>query len=340
LLIQSTARPQSAVGSPVHDSPKAKEQSNSNPEQLSQPVDSMETSEFGEGVRHLTGGVAGVGLSLAGVYAGVLGGAVVGSLFGAGMGPAVASLSSKGALGFVSGIWNSTSVAAKIGMAIGGASGLVGGFKLGSSAGNGLARVVGAGPVQKRTWKPLNQRGRTATTVLTGLGSTSGLVGGTLIGAGLGATGSILARGFDLANLGGASLTGAGIGLVAGTAIAGAGSYLLAREGLNLIQSRRKPDGEGITVGKKALMTATGAFIGAVAGALPVVGAIGNGIVLSDVSTDTKSQTLGALATGVSAAANVVGTIGLIVTGNPLYLAPAVVTGALGHGIMHASDAF
>lgn len=345
MQIQSSVRKQVHPGARTLVSEEEKQQDTSNftPPTSPSTTDSVETHEGAEGVRHVVGGISGVGLSLAGVYAGVLGGAVVGSLFGAGMGPAVASVSSKGALGFLSGIWNSTSTAAQVGMVIGGASGLVGGFKLGSAIGDKAAKWAGAPPVSKKAHAPLNGRGRTATTVITGLGSTSGMIGGALIGAGAGATGSILAQGFDLARLGGASLTGAGLGLVAGAAIAGAGSYLLARETMDLTARGESKDGKRLSgeQAKKALVVGGGAILGGIAGATPLLGGIANGIVGFDAGGDGNSlHTLGSISAFVSAGTNFAGAIGWTLTGNPLWMVPAAATGAVAHGVLHASGGF
>jgi hypothetical protein len=321
------------------------------PEITSEP---KETTELGEGVRHLVGGVAGVGMSLAGVYAGVLGGAVVGSLFGAGMGPAISSVATEGALGFVGGIWNSTSAAAKIGMVVGGASGLVGGFKLGKGIGDQTARLFGGTPPEKSKPKQAGKIGSGITTVLTGLGSTSGLVGGGLIGAGLGATGSMLAQGFNLASIGGSSLVGAGVGAVIGTAIAGAGSYMLSRNLVSLgskasklgnkaseLGAKIEPDPKAKTNWTKHLLTVTGAGLGAVAGVTPLLGSFANGVIAADVgTTDDPTQAVGKMACWVAAGTGLIGSALAFFRGEPLWLLPAAVSGAIGHGILHATGAF
>lgn len=181
-------------------------------------------SEFGNIVKFGLGGAGALAMVIPAAYAGVLGGAVVGSLFGAGIGPAVSSVTTDGALNFLGGIWNSTSGFAKAGMVIGAASGLVGGWKVGTGAGQAVGRIFGA-DIEKSKPEDLQRLRGVAglyATVVSGAGTAAGFVGGGLIGAGIGAGTGILASGFSLENLGtnaliGAAVGGVGMGLIGGT---------------------------------------------------------------------------------------------------------------------------
>lgn len=319
--------------SPVHlaTGQKASEGAPAEPSTSTAPP--IETTEFGEGVRHLTGGLAGISLSLPGVYAGVLGGAVVGSLFGAGMGPAVSGLTSQGAVEFLGGIWSSTSVAAKIGMVVGGAGGLAGGFKLGTAAGNGMARLFGAAPTENVPTVRRGRAGRTASSLVTGVGAGSGLIGGGLIGAGLGATGSLLAAGFDLSTLSGPTLVGACVGAAAGTLIAGVGSYSLSQDALSLVdrvaESLEKSAESGDLRHKTTV--ALGGLLGAVTAAAPAAGIL-TGILLGVSYGDyCEGETgIGRMATWLGVATNVAGSVGVLYNQNPLWMLPAALCGAVG----------
>lgn len=206
--------------------------------EAAQPQDKVQTdggTEIGNGVKFALGGVSGLALTIPAMYAGVVGGAVVGSLFGAGLGPAISSVTTHGALGFLGGIWHSTSFAAKAGMFIGGTSGLVGGWKAGTGIGKGLGRLLGAAKQSSSKHRRLNKIGNAVTTAITGVGFGSGLVGGGMIGAGIGATGSLIAGGFSLANLGGPALIGAAVGAGLGGLTGAAGSYTISRDALDAV---------------------------------------------------------------------------------------------------------
>ncbi|MCA9793235.1 MAG: hypothetical protein KC910_15605 [Candidatus Eremiobacteraeota bacterium] len=212
--------------------------SQSAPEQPPQPDDRFDQgSELGNLSKYGVGGLVGVGITLPAIYAGVVGGALLGSAFGAGLGPAVSSVTTHGALGFLQGVWTSTSLAAKAGMFIGGFGGLVGGFKLGSVLGDAVGRVTGAAPSERRRHRKLDRLTAPLTTFVTGVGAGSGFLGGSLIGAGLGATGSFIAGGFDvsLAALHGPALIGAGLGAAVGTLAGAAGSYEMTRTVVDMV---------------------------------------------------------------------------------------------------------
>ncbi len=192
------------------------------------------------------GGASGLAGATAGTYAGVVGGALVGTMFGAGLGPAVASLGSQGVLGFLSTAWNSTAVAAKVGMALGGATGLTGGWLVGKSIGSipsGVVRSVGKkilgfdpdGDDKNHKGELVHLRGPLAWIGygLGGAGLLTGVAGGAALGASVAGAADVasglLAKGVSLSSVAGASLTGALIGGAALGVVGAAGGYALIR---------------------------------------------------------------------------------------------------------------
>ncbi|MEW6283677.1 MAG: hypothetical protein AB1758_34015, partial [Candidatus Eremiobacterota bacterium] len=113
----------------------------------SQPQDTVEkrNSEVGEGAKLLVGGVGGLLLVIPCLYAGVIGGAVVGSMLGLGFGPIAGAVASNGFMGMLGTVWSSTSTVAKAGMILGGVSGLVGGWGTASFIGDKIGALLGGG---------------------------------------------------------------------------------------------------------------------------------------------------------------------------------------------------
>lgn len=194
-------------------------------------------TEIGNSVSTMVGGALGLGMVIPGLYAGVLGGAVVGSLLGAGFGPAVASIASEGALGFLSTSWQTAGLAARAGMFVGGASGLVGGWKMGTGLGHGLGRILGAAK-NEDTSEPVQMKGAKGVvgSVISGGGLAAGAVGGGILGASVAASGSLIrglaGQGFQLSALNGvASAAGVGglAGLVTFGVVGGVGGYAIAK---------------------------------------------------------------------------------------------------------------
>lgn len=182
-----------------------------------EPKDKVEKgpSEAGDFVQKSVGGLTMLGLAIPAMYAGVLGGAVVGTMLGAGFSPVLSSVTTSGAGNFLLGVWHGTSFAAKAGMFLGGSAGLAGALSIGAGVGRTVGRIFGGEGGDGKPNRKLNALGSAAAFVTTGIGAAAGTTGGALIGAGVGATGSFLAQGFSFSNLGGA----AGIGALAGGAV-------------------------------------------------------------------------------------------------------------------------
>lgn len=195
-------------------------------------------TEAGNGVSTVLGGALGLAMVIPSLYAGVVGGAVVGSLLGIGFGPAVAAIASEGALGFLSTSWQTAGLAAKTGMVLGGASGLVGGWKVGSGIGHGVGRLLGAAKDESNSpHVPMKGAKGVVGSLIAGGGLAAGAAGGGLIGASVAASGSavkgLLGQGFTWSALSGVT-SAAGIGGLAGLAtfgvVGGIGGYTLAKK--------------------------------------------------------------------------------------------------------------
>lgn len=198
-------------------------------------------TEIGNMVSTTVGGMLGLGMILPGVYAGVLGGAVVGSLLGVGFGPAIASIASEGALGFLSTSWQTAGLAARAGMFIGGASGIVGGWKMGTGIGHGLGRILGAEKKESSDDDQVRMKGLKGVygSLVAGGGLAAGAVGGGIIGGSVAATGSLIkglaGKGFEwgaMSGMAGAGAIGGIAGLATGAVIGGYGGYTLAKSTL------------------------------------------------------------------------------------------------------------
>lgn len=194
-------------------------------------------TEIGNMVSTTVGGMLGFGMVIPGLYAGVIGGAVVGSLLGIGFGPAVASIASEGALGFLSTSWQTAGLAARAGMFVGGASGLIGGWKMGTGIGHGLGRVLGAEKNEDNS-DPVRMKGLKGVygSVVSGGGLAAGAVGGGILGASVAASGSLLkglaGQGFQwsaLSGMGSAAAIGGIAGLATFGILGGLGGYTIAK---------------------------------------------------------------------------------------------------------------
>lgn len=207
------------------------------------------------------GGTTGLLGATAGVYAGVLGGAVVGTMFGAGLGPAIASVGSEGVLGFLGTAWTSTKIAAKIGMVVGGAAGVTGGWVLGKSIGSIPAaatrfigkKILGYDPdagQDKKNSDLIKLKGplKAIGYGIGGAGLLTGAAGGAIIGGAVAAAGDLtaglLAQGVSLSSIAGA----AGVGAAVGGGVLGIAG---AVGGYKLVNAIR----HGITGGVKAVET-------------------------------------------------------------------------------------
>ncbi|MCE7873147.1 hypothetical protein DYH09_22615 [bacterium CPR1] len=202
-----------------------------------------EGSEFGNAVKMGVGGVGALALIIPCMYAGVIGGAVVGSMLGLGFGPIAGAVTSNGFLGMVGTVWQSTSTVAKAGMVLGGVSGLLGGWATGTGVGNAVGRLFGAD--KEDPSKHVKISGPIKGTigfVTVGGGAVAGGVGGGILGASVASAGSLIhgltLNGFNMAamsNMGSAALIGGGIGLVAFGAMGMMGGYKVAKTAARLV---------------------------------------------------------------------------------------------------------
>lgn len=218
---------------------------------------------WGNATSTVLGGAGALTLATGSLYAGVLGGAVVGSALGMGAGPVVASLGSSGALDFLGTTFGTAGVAAKAGIILGGAAMAAGAWGIGSSLGSAVGKPVGAlvgapvgfaqgmwarmegatpaapeKPAPKEAPKPLDLNNMTGATKvmamgLGGAGLLAGGAGGAILGASVTSAHSLvqglLAHNVSLASITGAAGVGAAVGAVAGAVIGGKGGFELAK---------------------------------------------------------------------------------------------------------------
>lgn len=237
------------------------------------------------------GGAGGLALAGAAMYAGVLGGAVVGSALGLGAGPVVASLGSSGAWNFLGQTLHTAGAAAQAGIVVGGATGALGAWGIGSTLGNGIGKPTGAllGALPGATagiWRRLEGRpaapdpklkpseikepltadlnqmtgvAKVAAMGIGGLGLLAGGTGGALLGGSVMAAGNLvqglLAHNVSLAALAGPAGVGALVGGAAGAFIGGKGGFELVKlgeKGYNYLAGQaEKTDLSGSTNGVK-----------------------------------------------------------------------------------------
>jgi hypothetical protein len=281
----------------------------------------------------------------------VVGGGVVGTAFGMGLGPAVAAMTTQGAKDFLLSSLSTTGSAAGWGMALGGVAALAGAVATGRSLGDGAAFVMGARDPKKAPGavKRSGPIAETAVSLIAGAGSISGAIGGGITGAGLVATGSLLAKGFSLNGLGTAAMIGGGVGALFGLVVSGRGSYAIAKsvetgvgKGVNALKGlsnngsdrlkgidltglpQPKFDAEGV---KTAVV---GVAAGAAAGGLSAIPLFGGAFagfeaVAAHDSGDHDSQMLAMSSIGL----NILGTGLTMGTGNLAWMLPAGVAGGL-----------
>jgi hypothetical protein len=316
------------------------------------------TTEAAEATRALVGGISTVGTAALTLPMAVVGGGVLGTAFGMGIGPAVAAVTTSGAKDFIVSSLSTTGRGTAWGMTLGGVTALAGALVTGRTLANGAAFVMGARDPEKAAGsvKRSGPIAETATQLFAGLGALSGAIGGGLTGAGLVTTGSLLFKGFQMDGLGAAALVGGGVGAALGLIVSGRGSYALAKgierggralatgvkTGMGALQGldiKGKGESTGINLtnlpklninaeGAKTAMIAVAA--GTASGglsALPILGLAVPGIELIGAS-ETKDHEAMVMAAS-SAAFNVLGTGLLMATGNPAWMIPAGIAGGI-----------
>ncbi|MBS2040573.1 hypothetical protein JST97_36640 [bacterium] len=219
---------------------------------------------WGNATSTVLGGAGALTLATGSLYAGVLGGAVVGSALGLGAGPVVASLGSSGALSFLGTTFTTAGLAAKTGIVLGGAAMAAGAWGIGGSLGSAIGKPVGAllgapvgfaqgvwghmegatpaapAPAPASAPKPPvldlnNMSGATKMMAMGigGMGLLAGGAGGAILGASVASTHNLvqglLAHNVTLAAITGAAGIGALIGAGAGAVIGGKGGFELAK---------------------------------------------------------------------------------------------------------------
>lgn len=219
-------------------------------------------ADWGDKLELGIGGMTGLALTAVATYGMVFGGAVVGTMLGAGLGPVVASLASHGAWGFVTTTLSTAGTAARAGMILGGVTGALGAFSLGTRVGGKLAHGVGfaagfavggakglAGievpamvgdpdpPAPPRTGPMFHGAFRPTARFVAGAAAVSGGVGGFVGGATLAAAGSLAHTALS------SSLTWSGFmgslpttALVGGLVGAVALAYIGGKGGLQVVQ--------------------------------------------------------------------------------------------------------
>lgn len=230
--------------------------------QLALQSGTRQGADWGDKLELGVGGMTGLALTAVATYGMVFGGAVVGTMLGAGLGPVVASLASNGAWGFVTTTLTTAGTAAKAGMILGGVAGTLGAFGLGTKIGGTLAKGVGFGagfvvggakglagievpgvegdkeaPEPRQTGPMFHGAFRPAARMVAGAAAVSGGVGGFVGGATLAAAGSLaqtalsssLTWGTFVSSLPATALIGGAIGAVALAYIGGKG-------GLQIVQ--------------------------------------------------------------------------------------------------------
>ncbi|MGE0491728.1 MAG: hypothetical protein AB7S38_21125 [Vulcanimicrobiota bacterium] len=206
------------------------------PQPPNEPVDQVDTpkdnqSEAADFARFATGGLVGLGLGIAALYAGTLGGAALGAAVGGGFGPVVASVASHGTLGFIGTTFATAGVMTKVGIVAGGITGLVGAFDIGRRIGHGISDTIkmASGKADphdlRRQAKPLSGKTQVLASGITGVGAVAGGLGGFFGGAAIGGI-SGLATG---SGMGAAAGIGGLAGGLAFAVMGGWGGYQVAK---------------------------------------------------------------------------------------------------------------
>lgn len=232
------------------------------------PQDSVEVNQGSDGANMMkmaVTGLTGVAIAIPTAYAGLAGGAIVGSLAGGALGPVLGAVQGHGVLSALGQAWSSAGSVGHAGAVLGGALALAGSAAAASKLGNATGHLLGipknASAGAHINWKnPVNTA---VGTVLMTTGIASGTVGGMALVGGATAAGTILDglvhNGFSAAALSGVghnALIGGGIGAIVagtiGTMGAMAATKLISR---NLIDPAANHKSEGTAaVGKfKAL---------------------------------------------------------------------------------------
>ncbi len=245
---------------------------------------------WGEGASTTVGGAVGLGVTALAGYAMTIGGAAVGAAIGGGLGPMLAAVSGAGPLGILAGAFTTAGAAAKVGMVLGGVTGTIGAWQVGTKVGGSVAKAAGfvpgfvAGAVEglagkqvpppspqpvkepkpetklDGAFKPLGQ-------VIGGASAMSGAVGGLVVGGTLAAAGglahaalsSTATLGTFVAALPTTALVGGAVGAALMGYLGGKGALQLVKGAKwawdhtagKLLQGRR-PTGEALKERKEA----------------------------------------------------------------------------------------
>jgi hypothetical protein len=208
------------------------------------PKDTVEQgSDAGQMAKMATTGIVTIASFVPVTYCGVVGGAILGGLVGAGIAPLTGALAQGGFVSGLAAAWNTLGGMGKAGMILGTLTGVAGSLAIGQGAGNLVGKVFGApkdDPNKRVNWKnPVNAA--VGTTLLT-VGLAGGALGGVALIGGTAAAGSLV-KGLFQHGFTGAALEGVGsAGMLAGgigAAIAGfggaCGGAKLARMSANYV---------------------------------------------------------------------------------------------------------
>jgi hypothetical protein len=195
----------------------------------SAPKDTVEQgSDAGQMAKMATTGIVTIASFVPVTYCGVVGGAILGGLVGAGVAPLTGALAHGGFVSGLAAAWNTLGGMGKAGMVLGTLTGVAGSLAIGQGAGNLVGKVFGApkddGSKHRVNWKnPVNAT--IGTTLLT-VGLAGGALGGVALVGGTAAAGTLV-KGLIQHGFSGAALEGVGsAGMLAGgigAAIAGFG---------------------------------------------------------------------------------------------------------------------
>lgn len=201
------------------------------PDSGGEPEPSGDRSTLSEITKFAVGGATGIGLSIAALYAGTLGGAALGAAVGGGFGPMVASVASKGTLDFIGTTFQTAGAFTKAGIVLGGLTGMVGAFDIGRRFGNSLAdgiSRIGGDDLEtplRRQRQQFGQKTQVMASALTGVGAVAGGLGGFMGGAALGGIGGLVNGSSFLS----AATVGGAIGAATFGVVGGWGGLQLSR---------------------------------------------------------------------------------------------------------------
>lgn len=257
----ATATDAAAPAASPQAAPKAEEPKESSALSRAVRAGMRKGASWGDNMSTTVGGATGLVVTGLVGYGMTIGGATVGALIGGGLGPVLAAISGAGPLGIIGGAFAAAGTMAKAGMILGGVTGVLGGWKLGTAVGGTVAGAVGAVPgfvvgaaqglagketppppvkEKKPEAPPTELRGvlKPTAQVVSGVSTLSGAVGGFVVGGTLAAAGSLahtaISQAATFSQFAAALPTTALIGGAIGAALLG---YIGGKGGLQLTKA-------------------------------------------------------------------------------------------------------